>query len=134
MGTSNPGGKEVAWSVIQSYTPKSSVENVGGLEPWMVLIVGTNDELDVDRGVVRMVADAVLLGHVLNVSQRWAHVQTENGVSFSRILSPRAKAAARSGRRAGSGLHRRGQTDVVGSATEFQRPSSLFQLAIPGSR
>jgi hypothetical protein len=72
------------------YTPKSSVANVGGLEPWMVLIVGTSDELDVDRGVVRMVADAVLLGHDLNLSQRWAHVQTENGVSFSRILSPRA--------------------------------------------
>lgn len=72
------------------YTPKPSVKDTGGLEPWMVLIVGTNDELDVDRGVVRMVADAVLVDHDLDLSHRWAHVQTENGASFSRILSPRA--------------------------------------------
>ena len=70
------------------YTPKPSAANAGGLDPWMVLVVGTSDELDVDQGMVRMIADAVLAAHDLNVSHRWAHVQTENGVSFSRIFRP----------------------------------------------
>lgn len=70
------------------YTPRPSAAGIGRLDPWMVLIVGDSDELDVERGVVTVVKDPVLLAHDLETSHQWAHVQTENGVSFSRILSP----------------------------------------------
>lgn len=71
------------------YTPLPSVEGTGGLKPWIVLLVGTADELDAEGGVVTRLADAVLKDHRLELSDRWAHVQAGNGVTISRLLSPR---------------------------------------------
>ena len=67
------------------YTPEAAVGNI--LRPWMVLLVGTDDELSVSAGVVTVV-DSVLANHPLAESAKWAHVQSAGAATFSRILSP----------------------------------------------
>lgn len=57
--------------------------------PWMVLLVGTGEELNVDGGLVTRVDAAVLNDHDLVHAHRWGHVQTEAGVTISRLVSPR---------------------------------------------
>ena len=71
------------------YTPMTSAAGNSGLKPWMVLIVGTKDELEVTQGLVTRVDNNVLSDHNLENSHRWAHVQKNDGPGFSRILSPR---------------------------------------------
>lgn len=65
------------------------------LPPWIVLLVGTVDELDVRGGMVTPAA-AVLNDHDLAYSYRWAHVHKEDGVMVSRLLSPRVLTPLRS--------------------------------------
>lgn len=70
------------------YTPKRPMAN-GALKPWLALLVGTADEMQVAAGLVT-VRDSVLLQHDLASSELWAHVQQdETGRAFSRLLSPR---------------------------------------------
>jgi hypothetical protein len=57
--------------------------------PWIALLVGTTDELQIEGALVKSVAGVVLSDHDLEHSYRWAHVQTEGGVTISRLLSPR---------------------------------------------
>src|SRR5262249_15342163 len=68
------------------YTPKRSAEGDQGLPPWMVLLVGTTDELGAEGGVVTKVVDAVLTTHPLDRSHLWAHVQKDGDVYIARLL------------------------------------------------
>lgn len=77
------------------YTPKPSLPGQGGLAPWMVLLVGTNDDLQTGGGFVTKVTEDVLKTHRLDHSHRWAHVQNEDGVMISRLLSPQRLVALR---------------------------------------
>ncbi|MER9417895.1 hypothetical protein NKI95_18195 [Mesorhizobium sp. M0306] len=71
------------------YTPNPSAAGSIGLKPWMVLLVGTTDELGAEGGFVTRLENKVLEDHDLAKSHLWAHVQTEGAVTFSRLLSPR---------------------------------------------
>jgi hypothetical protein len=57
--------------------------------PWLALLVGTAEELRVEGGLVKTVDAVVLTAHNLTLSHKWAHVQTEGGVTVSRLVSPR---------------------------------------------
>jgi hypothetical protein len=74
------------------YSPKAPANDASAaptrLSPWIVLLVGNTDELNVQGGIVQP-APAVLADHDLSTSYRWAHVQNDNGVLISRLLSPR---------------------------------------------
>jgi hypothetical protein len=77
-------------------TPRPVAAGAGGLPPWIVLLVGTTDELVVEGGFVTRLEDEVLIAHNLeNNSHLWAHVQTEGDVAISRLLSPRTLVALR---------------------------------------
>src|SRR5215217_3227698 len=52
------------------YTPEVDAPN---LRPWLVLLVGTAEEIQVEGGVVTHVADSVLAAHDLASSHLWAH-------------------------------------------------------------
>jgi hypothetical protein len=65
------------------------------LKPWIVLLVGTAEELDVQGNMVVPSAD-VLNSHPLADSYRWAHVHEQDGASISRLVSPRMLAPLRS--------------------------------------
>lgn len=82
------------------YSPTApDVESAGGpatrLRPWIVLLVGTSDELDVQGSMV-VPAPTVLAAHPLDQSYRWAHVHEQDGAAISRLLSPRLLAPLRS--------------------------------------
>jgi hypothetical protein len=65
------------------------------LNPWLVLIVGTVDEVDVKGETVRL-QPSVLDAHPLATSARLAHVETDtSGHTVARLISPRALAAER---------------------------------------
>lgn len=69
------------------YTPQKK-EN-GQLKPWIVLLVGTKTEIQI-QGSIATVADEVFLDHDLTTSHLWAHVQSDdNDIEVARILSPR---------------------------------------------
>ncbi len=73
------------------YTPKKNTPN--GLRPWMVLLVGTAEEIQVAGGIAN-VQDGVLKEHNLAESHLWAHTQDDGSQKMiSRILSPRKLAA-----------------------------------------
>jgi len=62
------------------------------LRPWLVLVVGDPDEVDVGGGHVTL-APAVLRAYPLADSHRWAHVQEAHGTrTLARVLSTRALA------------------------------------------
>lgn len=67
------------------YTPEPPAGDVH--KPWMVLLVGTDEELSVNAGIAS-VEDSVLAAHPLESSHKWAHVQSDGTATFSRILSP----------------------------------------------
>jgi hypothetical protein len=75
------------------YTPKANDQNQ--LRPWMVLLVGTAEEIQVAGGIVN-VQDSVLKEHNLASSHLWAHTQNDGSKNedgspktIARILSPR---------------------------------------------
>lgn len=76
------------------YSPRRSLQG-GQTTPWLVLLVGTDDELNPQGGIVVPGPD-ILAAHDPAQAHRWAHVHDENGVRFSRILSPRILAPLRS--------------------------------------
>lgn len=67
------------------YTPEALQGNA--LRPWMVLLVGTDEELSVAAGIASA-QPSVLKAHPLAESHKWAHIQTAAADTFSRILSP----------------------------------------------
>jgi hypothetical protein len=75
------------------YTPERAVGL--GLRPWIVLIVGTTDEIQLGARNTITFSAAVANAHSLNESARWAHVQDttptiEDGRrAIARLLSPR---------------------------------------------
>lgn len=75
--------KDLPWR----YTPRP---NAGErLDPWLVLLVGTVEELQVDGGVVTHVEDSVLAAHRLDESHQWAHTQLDGHTTIARVVSPR---------------------------------------------
>lgn len=67
------------------YTPQRAQGDAH--KPWMVLLVGTDEELIVEAGIASA-QRSVLEAHPLAESHKWAHIQTEAADTFSRILSP----------------------------------------------
>ena len=75
--------KDLPWR----YTPQPNAGD--NLTPWLALLVGTIEELQVDGGAVTHVEDSVLVAHNLDESHRWAHTQFDGRATISRIVSPR---------------------------------------------
>lgn len=73
--------KDLPWR----YTPKV---NSPQLRPWLVLLVGTGEEIQVAGGIAN-VKDSVLIAHDLKDSHLWAHTQWDRHTTIARILSPR---------------------------------------------
>src|SRR2546430_6936796 len=70
------------------YTPELPNAD-GAVRPWLVLVVGTRDEIIVrPDGTVQLLAGA-LAAHDLSKSYQWAHVHQIPGAPVARILSPR---------------------------------------------
>ncbi len=69
------------------YTPVAP-DATGRLKPWLVVIVGKADALQVGGGVATRLADSVLIEHRLDRSHLWAHAQDDNRRPISRLLSP----------------------------------------------
>lgn len=69
------------------YTPAKAAGD--RLPPWLVVLVGTDKELQVDGPVVTVLRRSVLEDHDLADSPRWAHVQDDGRTRTSRLLSPR---------------------------------------------
>ena len=68
------------------YTPE---KNIADQKPWLILLVGTAEEIQIKGGIVN-VSDSALLEHDLNRSHLWAHTQTAaDNLKISRIVSPR---------------------------------------------
>jgi hypothetical protein len=57
--------------------------------PWMVLVVGTPEELIAQADGTVTLNQSLCLHYDLAKSARWAHVQEENGITISRLLSSR---------------------------------------------
>nr|WP_180204880.1 hypothetical protein [Pseudomonas sp. SbOxS1]NYU04880.1 hypothetical protein [Pseudomonas sp. SbOxS1] len=68
------------------YTPQVNMPN---LPPWLVLLVGTTEEIQVDGALVTRVDDKVLIAHNLAESHLWAHTQWDGHTTVGRIVSPR---------------------------------------------
>jgi hypothetical protein len=68
------------------YTPEANNPN---LPPWLVLLVGTAEEIKVEGGLVTHVDNRVLETHNLTESHLWAHTQWDGHTTIGRILSPR---------------------------------------------
>jgi hypothetical protein len=68
------------------YTPRT---NEPKLRPWLVLLVGTAEELKIEGGLVKHVGQSVLKAHNLDQSYLWAHTQWDGHTNIARILSPR---------------------------------------------
>ncbi|MGH8863110.1 MAG: hypothetical protein ACREVZ_00435 [Burkholderiales bacterium] len=77
------------------YTPRAAAAGAQELRPWIVLIVGTAEELKTAGGQVTHIDPIVLTDHDLSMSHLWAHVHAEGQVSISRLLSPRQLLAQR---------------------------------------
>ncbi|ALL71389.1 hypothetical protein K788_0001812 (plasmid) [Paraburkholderia caribensis MBA4] len=70
------------------YTPRLVVSDQ--LTPWLILLVGTTEELKVDGAkLIVLKAETVLADHDLKQAKFWAHVQSDGTSTTSRILSPR---------------------------------------------
>ena len=73
------------WRYSPARTPAEAVRK---LRPWLVLLVGTPDEVELGVATVTL-KPSVLTAHPLAQSHRWAHVQEEGGRALARVLSPR---------------------------------------------
>jgi hypothetical protein len=60
-------------------------------KPWIVLITGTTDELELVHGAVKIINPAVLAAHNLNDSRQWAHMQDDGARTIARLISPRGR-------------------------------------------
>ncbi len=69
------------------YTPRRAVGSI--LPPWLVLLVGSREELSIDADLVKIAEPGVLRDHPLAQSHLWAHVQDDTVTRLSRIVSPR---------------------------------------------
>ena len=58
-------------------------------QPWIVLITGTTDELELVNGAVKINKDSVLIAHDLTQATNWVHVQESGGRQVARLVSPR---------------------------------------------
>ncbi len=74
------------------YTPRQASGD--RLPPWLVLLVGSADEVRLDGNSVAVLKSSVLQAHNLADSPRWAHVQDDGHPKTSRLLSPRPLAPA----------------------------------------
>lgn len=74
--------KDLPWR----YTPQKN--DPDQLHPWLVLLVGTGEEIVVEGGIVTKIADEVLKAHDLEQSHLWAHMQDDGNSEIARILSP----------------------------------------------
>ena len=71
------------------YSPVPHSPGVG-VRPWLVLVVGTPEEVSVlADGRVRLAGDELFAEHPLAWAHRWAHVHDVPGRRFARIISPR---------------------------------------------
>ena len=80
------GADDLPWR----YTPQLAAGRV--LRPWLVLVVGTPEEVQLDPGGSVTLHASVLADHDLGHSARWAHTQVDvdGGTrAVARILSPR---------------------------------------------
>jgi hypothetical protein len=68
------------------YTPRA---NAAQIAPWIVLLVGTAEEIVVEGGLVTHVDPRVLETHDLSRSHLWAHTQWDGHTKVGRIVSPR---------------------------------------------
>ncbi|GAA2108513.1 hypothetical protein GCM10009841_29010 [Microlunatus panaciterrae] len=57
--------------------------------PWLVLITGTTEELELAGSMVKIKKNDVLRAHDLGSSWLWAHQMSDAGRQVSRLLSPR---------------------------------------------
>ncbi len=64
------------------YTPRTNTPNI---RPWLAVLVGTAEELQIEANIVKTVSPDVLKAHKLADSFAWAHVQDN---THSRLLSP----------------------------------------------
>jgi hypothetical protein len=69
------------------YTPE--VTSDLSLRPWIVLIVGTPDEIELQPRSMLTFSAMVAAKHPLKESARWAHVQDDGHRLITRLLSPR---------------------------------------------
>jgi hypothetical protein len=75
--------KDLPWR----YTPQKNDPNA--LRPWLVLLVGTGEEIQIKDGIIKKIDDRVLFVHNLDNSHLWAHTQHDGHSEIARILSPR---------------------------------------------
>lgn len=69
------------------YSPAKAAGDT--LRPWMVVLVGTGEELEMEGEWLRIRQTSVLADHDLSQSHLWAHVQEDGARPLARILSPR---------------------------------------------
>ena len=81
------------------YTPELAAGPV--LRPWIVLVVGTPQEVQLHEGTVTL-TNAVLVAHDLTRSARWAHVQDDSDHPGQRLVARLLRAVAEG---IGRGLH-----------------------------
>lgn len=75
------------------YSPEPNPAlGAGRVRPWIVLVVGTPDEVRVTGDRVTLVGRAVLDAHPLPASAQWAHVHDLGDRRVARILCPRSLA------------------------------------------
>lgn len=69
------------------YTPRRN--DPDKLPPWLVLLVGTASEIQIQGGIITSIRAEVLKQHDLGASHLWAHTQHDGHSEIARILSPR---------------------------------------------
>jgi len=73
------------------YSPVAHTPGLAGLRPWLVLVVGSRDEVMVlADGRVRLSGQELFDAHPLGGAHRWAHVHRVPDHEFSRVICPRA--------------------------------------------
>ena len=72
------------------FSPVPYVAGMPAVRPWVVLVVGTHNEVQrLPDGQVTLSGGELFASHPLAQSFLWAHVHETPGRTFSRILSPR---------------------------------------------
>ncbi|TDD01327.1 hypothetical protein E1292_26300 [Nonomuraea deserti] len=72
------------------YSRVAHAPGIATVRPWLVLVVGSSQEVHrLPDGRVRLTGAELFGQHPLKRSYRWAHVHRTPGRTFSRVLSPR---------------------------------------------